>query len=48
MLKGVQLSDDTLERLIPQGSTPEALGELLVADTKRWSSVITRAKIEKQ
>jgi tripartite-type tricarboxylate transporter receptor subunit TctC len=34
--------------LIPQGSTPEALGELLVADTKRWSGVITRAKIEKQ
>ena len=31
-----------------QGSTPEALGELLVQDTKRWSEVIARAKIAKQ
>jgi tripartite-type tricarboxylate transporter receptor subunit TctC len=31
-----------------QGSTPEALGELLVSDTKRWGDVITRAKIAKQ
>ena len=34
--------------LIPQGSTPEALDELLVADIKRWSAVIERAKIPKQ
>ena len=34
--------------LIPQGSTPEALGELLAYDTKRWSDVIARAKIAKQ
>ena len=31
-----------------QGSTPEALGELLTSDTKRWGDVITRAKIAKQ
>jgi tripartite-type tricarboxylate transporter receptor subunit TctC len=31
-----------------QGSTPEALGELLASDTKRWGDVITRAKIAKQ
>ncbi len=31
-----------------QGSTPEALGELLSSDTKRWGDVITRAKIAKQ
>lgn len=34
--------------LMPQGSTPEALEELLVADIKRWSVVIERAKIAKQ
>lgn len=34
--------------LIPQGSTPEALGELLAQDTKRWADVISRAKIAKQ
>ena len=34
--------------LVPQGSTPEALGELLASDTKRWGDVITRAKIAKQ
>jgi tripartite-type tricarboxylate transporter receptor subunit TctC len=34
--------------LIPQGSTPEALGELLAQDTKRWNDVILRAKIAKQ
>jgi tripartite-type tricarboxylate transporter receptor subunit TctC len=31
-----------------QGGTPEALGELLASDTKRWGDVITRAKIAKQ
>lgn len=30
------------------GSTPEALGELLASDIKRWGDVITRAKIAKQ
>lgn len=30
------------------GSTPEALGELLNSDIKRWGDVITRAKIAKQ
>lgn len=30
------------------GSTPEALGELLAFDTKRWGDVMTRAKIAKQ
>lgn len=34
--------------LTPQGSTPEALEELLMADIKRWSAVIERAKIAKQ
>lgn len=34
--------------LMPQGSSPEALEELLIADIKRWSSVIDRAKIAKQ
>lgn len=34
--------------LIPQGGTPEALGELLASDTKRWGDVMTRAKIAKQ
>jgi tripartite-type tricarboxylate transporter receptor subunit TctC len=46
-------SPDVIKRLealslIPQGSTPEALGELLAQDTKRWGDVITRAKIAKQ
>ncbi len=36
------------QQLHAQGSTPEALGELLVTDTKRWGDVITRAKIAKQ
>ncbi len=31
-----------------QGSTPEALGELLASDIKRWGEVITRAKIGTQ
>jgi tripartite-type tricarboxylate transporter receptor subunit TctC len=31
-----------------QASTPEALAQLLAAETKRWGEVITRAKIEKQ
>jgi tripartite-type tricarboxylate transporter receptor subunit TctC len=31
-----------------QSSTPEALGQLLASETKRWSDVIVRAKIEKQ
>ena len=31
-----------------QPSTPEALGNLLSSETRRWSDVITRAKIEKQ
>jgi tripartite-type tricarboxylate transporter receptor subunit TctC len=31
-----------------QASTPEALGNLLASETRRWSDVITRAKIEKQ
>ncbi len=34
--------------LHPQGSTPEALGDLLTFDTQRWSEVIARAKIDKQ
>jgi tripartite-type tricarboxylate transporter receptor subunit TctC len=34
--------------LHPGGSTPEALGELLANDTKRWGDVILRAKISKQ
>jgi tripartite-type tricarboxylate transporter receptor subunit TctC len=34
--------------LMPQGSTPEALEELLIADIKRWGAVIERAKIPKQ
>ncbi len=31
-----------------QASTPEALGNLLANETRRWSDVIARAKIEKQ
>lgn len=31
-----------------QPSTPEALGSLLASETRRWSDVISRAKIEKQ
>ena len=31
-----------------QASTPEALSNLLASETRRWSSVIERAKIEKQ
>lgn len=31
-----------------QGSAPETLGALLVSETRRWSEVIVRAKIEKQ
>jgi tripartite-type tricarboxylate transporter receptor subunit TctC len=31
-----------------QPSTPEALGQLLASETRRWSDVINRAKIEKQ
>ncbi len=31
-----------------QPSTPEALGNLLASETRRWSGVIERAKIEKQ
>ena len=31
-----------------QPSTPEALGNLLASETRRWSDVIIRAKIEKQ
>ena len=31
-----------------QASTPEALGQLLASETKRWSDIIVRAKIEKQ
>ncbi|MFM7330914.1 MAG: tripartite tricarboxylate transporter substrate binding protein [Brachymonas sp.] len=31
-----------------QASTPEALGNLLASETRRWSDVIVRAKIEKQ
>ncbi|MDI9334698.1 MAG: tripartite tricarboxylate transporter substrate binding protein [Cytophagales bacterium] len=34
--------------LYPQGSTPEALAETLGADIKRWSDVMSRAKIAKQ
>ena len=29
-------------------STPDALASLLASDTRRWSDVIIRAKIEKQ
>ncbi len=35
-------------QLHAQGSTPEALGELLASDIKRWGDVISRAKIAKQ
>ena len=31
-----------------QASTPEALSQLLASETKRWSDIIVRAKIEKQ
>lgn len=31
-----------------QPSTPEALGQLLASETRRWGEVITRAKIERQ
>jgi tripartite-type tricarboxylate transporter receptor subunit TctC len=31
-----------------QASTPEALAQLLASETRRWSNVIERAKIEKQ
>ncbi len=31
-----------------QASSPEALAQLLASETRRWSDVITRAKIEKQ
>ena len=31
-----------------RGSTPEQLGDLLSSEIKRWSEVITRARIEKQ
>lgn len=34
--------------LNPRGSTPEQAAEHLQADIRRWSDVITRAKIEKQ
>ena len=34
--------------LHPGSSTPEALGELLSSDIKRWGDVMTRAKIAKQ
>lgn len=31
-----------------QASTPDGLGQLLASETKRWSDIIVRAKIEKQ
>jgi tripartite-type tricarboxylate transporter receptor subunit TctC len=34
--------------LVAKGGTPQQLGELLAADTRRWSEVITRAKIARQ
>jgi tripartite-type tricarboxylate transporter receptor subunit TctC len=34
--------------LHPGGSTPEALGELLSSDIKRWGEVMSRAKVAKQ
>jgi tripartite-type tricarboxylate transporter receptor subunit TctC len=34
--------------LVAHGSSPEQLGELLSFEIKRWSDVITRAKIQKQ
>ena len=34
--------------LVAQGSTPEQLGEQLDGEIKRWSDVITRAKIARQ
>jgi tripartite-type tricarboxylate transporter receptor subunit TctC len=40
-----RLSDLTLNA---QGSTPEQVAELLASEIKRWSEVMTKAKIEKQ
>jgi tripartite-type tricarboxylate transporter receptor subunit TctC len=34
--------------LYAQGSTPEQVGDILMADIKRWADVIQRAKIEKK
>jgi tripartite-type tricarboxylate transporter receptor subunit TctC len=34
--------------LVAKGGTPQQLGELLAADTRRWSDVIARAKIARQ
>ena len=31
-----------------RGSTPQALGQLLVAEIDKWKQVVLRAKIEKQ
>ena len=35
-------------QLNAQGSTPEEVAQLLSTETKRWSGVIERAKIERQ
>ena len=40
-----RLSDLTLNA---QGSTPEQVADLLASEIKRWSEVMTKAKIEKQ
>jgi tripartite-type tricarboxylate transporter receptor subunit TctC len=51
---GEALSDASLKAKLAElnvdanASTPEQLGALLAADTKRWGDVISRAKIEKQ
>ena len=34
--------------LVAQGSSPEQLGSLIAAEVKRWSDVISRARIPRQ